>query len=115
MPTTALIAQSVRLKRITSILRGVSEIKVPAGDVEVDVMRGFENHFEEHKVRVNADSTAQLTVLMVPLFIAVDATSNWVSGDVHVHMNYAVRTGYSGASWWSRPLRRIWGSWKIWW
>jgi len=60
---------------------GVSEVMVPAGDAEVDVMRGFENHFECRKVEVKADSATQLTV-------AVDATSHWVSGDVHVHMNY---------------------------
>ena len=68
---------------------GASEITVPAGEVEVDVMRGFENHFEQRKVEVKADSTAQLTVRVAPLFVAVDATSEWVSGDVHVHMNYA--------------------------
>jgi len=68
---------------------GASEITVPAGEVEVDVMRGFENHFEQRKVAVKADSTAQLTVRVAPLFVAVDATSEWVSGDVHVHMNYA--------------------------
>jgi TolB protein len=68
---------------------GVSEIAVPAGGAEVDVMRGFENHFERRKVEVNADSTAQLTVRMAPLSVEVDATSNWVSGDAHVHMNYA--------------------------
>ncbi|MFZ0797687.1 MAG: CehA/McbA family metallohydrolase, partial [Terriglobales bacterium] len=68
---------------------GVSQITVPAGDVEVDVMRGFENHFERRKVEVKADSTSALTVQIVPLFGAVDAMSNWVSGDVHVHMNYA--------------------------
>jgi TolB protein len=68
---------------------GVSEITVPAGNVEVDVMRGFENHFERRKVEVKADSTAQLTARMVPLAVEVDSTSNWVSGDVHVHMNYA--------------------------
>jgi Tol biopolymer transport system component len=67
---------------------GVSEITVPAGDAEVDVMRGFENHFERHKVEVSADSTTQLTVPMTPLSVEADATSNWVSGDVHVHMNY---------------------------
>jgi len=67
---------------------GRSEITVPAGDVEVDVMRGFENHFEQRKVEVKADSTAQLTVRIVPLFIGVDEVPNWVSGDVHVHMNY---------------------------
>ncbi len=68
---------------------GVSEIMVPSGYVEVDVMRGFENHFEQRKVEVKADSTTPLTVRIVPLFVEVDATSNWVSGDVHVHMNYA--------------------------
>jgi len=68
---------------------GVSEIMVPAGYVEVDVMRGFENHFEQHKVKVKADSTVQLTVRLRPLFVESDAASKWVSGDVHVHMNYA--------------------------
>jgi TolB protein len=68
---------------------GESQITLPAGDVEVDVMRGFENHFERRKVNVKVDSTTQLTVQMVPLFAEVDATSSWVSGDVHVHMNYA--------------------------
>ncbi len=68
---------------------GTSEITVPAGEVEVDVMRGFENHFEQHKVNVRADSTVQLTVSMSPIVVEVDATSNWASGDVHVHMNYA--------------------------
>ncbi|MGC1474272.1 MAG: CehA/McbA family metallohydrolase, partial [Terriglobales bacterium] len=68
---------------------GVSEITVPAGDGEIDVMRGFENHFGQRKVNVRADSTTQITVQVVPLFAEVDTTSSWVSGDVHVHMNYA--------------------------
>ncbi|MGO9405365.1 MAG: CehA/McbA family metallohydrolase [Terriglobales bacterium] len=68
---------------------GASEITVPAGAVEVDVMRGFENHFEQRKVEVKADSATQVTVRMVPLFIGVDEVPNWVSGDVHTHMNYA--------------------------
>jgi hypothetical protein len=40
-------------------------------------------------VEVKADSTAHLTVRIVPLFIGVDEVPNWVSGDVHTHMNYA--------------------------
>jgi len=68
---------------------GVSEITVPAGLVEVDVMRGIENHFERRKVDVEADSTTHLTIRIVPLYIGADAAPNWVSGDVHVHMNYA--------------------------
>jgi Tol biopolymer transport system component len=68
---------------------GSSEITVPAGVVEVDVMRGFENHFERRKVEVKMDSTTQLTIALIPLVKELDAKSNWVSGDVHVHMNYA--------------------------
>ena len=68
---------------------GTSQMTVPAGEVEVDVMRGFENHFEQNKVNVKANSTTPLTVHISPIGIAVDATSTWVSGDVHVHMNYA--------------------------
>jgi TolB protein len=67
---------------------GASEITVPAGAVEVDVMRGFENHFEQRNVEVKADATTSLTVRMTPV-VETDATHNWVSGDVHVHMNYA--------------------------
>ena len=68
---------------------GASEITVPAGYVEVDVMRGFESHFERRKMVVDADNTVQLTVRTVPLFIGVDEVPNWISGDVHTHMNYA--------------------------
>lgn len=68
---------------------GTSEVTVPAGNVEVGVMRGFENHFEQHKVEVKPDGTAQLTVLLTSLANQTETKSNWVSGDVHVHMNYA--------------------------
>jgi Tol biopolymer transport system component len=68
---------------------GNAEITVPAGDTEVDVMRGFESHFERRKTNVKVRETTELTVRMVPLFAADDAGSRWVSGDVHAHMNYA--------------------------
>ncbi len=67
---------------------GDSEITVPAGEIEVDVMRGFENRFEQRKVEVKADSTAQLTIRLAALFDEAGTPSRWVSGDVHVHMNY---------------------------
>jgi Tol biopolymer transport system component len=67
---------------------GESTIAVPAGEISVDVMRGFENRFERRKVDVSAGETTELTVRMGTLFITVDATTRLVSGDVHVHMNY---------------------------
>jgi TolB protein len=66
---------------------GTSELTVPAGTVQVDVMRGFEYAFEQRRVEVKPDTTANLTVqlrLMIPY-----EPAEWVSGDVHVHMNYA--------------------------
>ena len=66
-----------------------TEVTVPAGNIEVDVMRGFENHFEQRKVEVKPNGIAQLTVRLTPLANQTEAKSNWVSGDVHVHMNYA--------------------------
>ena len=69
--------------------KGESEITIPAGEVQVDVMRGFENHFEQRKVALKFGETTPLTVRIVPLFVTVDAVTDWVSGDVHVHMNYA--------------------------
>ena len=67
--------------------RGVSEITVPAGSIQVDVMRGFEFAFEQRRVEVKADTTSSLAVRLrasIPY-----EPAEWVSGDVHVHMNYA--------------------------
>lgn len=68
---------------------GESEMTVPAGEAEVDVIRGFENHFERRKVEVRAGQAAALTVQMTPIVSLANRASKWVSGDVHVHMNYA--------------------------
>ncbi len=66
---------------------GTSEIMVPAGSVEVDVMRGFEFGFERQKVEVKPNATTSLTVRLRPS-VPYDP-QEWISGDVHVHMNYA--------------------------
>jgi dipeptidyl aminopeptidase/acylaminoacyl peptidase len=68
---------------------GASEVTVPAGQIEVDVMRGFENRFERRKLEVKADGATSLTVQTIPLPVEADPDAAWVSGDVHVHMNYA--------------------------
>ena len=66
---------------------GVSEITVPVGEVGVDVMRGFEYGVEQRKVEVQSDSTTNLTIRLRPNIPYEPA--EWISGDVHVHMNYA--------------------------
>ena len=67
---------------------GNAEITVPAGRVDVEVMRGFEYRVEEKTIRVTAGETAKVTVQLRPLNLPQQAHSHWVSADVHVHMNY---------------------------
>jgi TolB protein len=66
---------------------GTSELTVPAGSVQVDVMHGFEFGFEQRRVEVTADKTLSLTIQLKPNIPYEPA--EWISGDVHVHMNYA--------------------------
>ena len=67
---------------------GRAELTVPAGSVGVEVMKGFEYRIEAKKIQVAADHTTNLTVRLQPLNLPREARSHWVSGDVHVHMNY---------------------------
>jgi Tol biopolymer transport system component len=67
---------------------GEVEMAVPAGRIEVEVMKGFEYRFEKKSVLVGARQHAMLTIYPQVLELPKDARSQWVSGDVHVHMNY---------------------------
>ena len=51
-------------------------------------MKGFEYEFEQQSVKISAAQDAEVTVHLHPLKIPKDADRHWVSGDVHVHMNY---------------------------
>lgn len=68
---------------------GVSEMTVPAGSVQVDVMRGFEYALEQRRVEVRDGATTQVTIQLRSIEPAQPGATHWVSGDVHVHMNYA--------------------------
>jgi TolB protein len=66
---------------------GTAEMTVPAGKIQVDVMHGFEYAFEQQVVEVKPGTTLNLNVH--PHLILPYEPAEWVSGDVHVHMNYA--------------------------
>jgi TolB protein len=68
---------------------GNAEITLPAGHAEVEVMKGFEYGFERQTVSISAGKKSSLTIHLKPLELPKDISSQWVSGDVHVHMNYA--------------------------
>jgi len=67
--------------------RGEAAVDVPSGVLQVDVMHGFEFAFEQRKVEIKPDAIASLTIQLRPIILYNPA--EWVSGDVHVHMNYA--------------------------
>jgi TolB protein len=62
---------------------GEFEVMVPAGDVRVEALRGFEWIPADETVRAPAGRTATVELRMERL--ADPRQSNWVSGDTHVH------------------------------
>ncbi len=67
---------------------GNAALTLPAGQAEVEVMKGFEYRFERQAVTITAGQKSTLAVHLQPLGLPKEAGSQWVSGDVHVHMNY---------------------------
>jgi TolB protein len=63
-------------------------LDVPAGEITVEVMKGFEYGFEKRSLRIAANQRAEITIRLKALNIPANRQSHWVSGDVHVHMNY---------------------------
>lgn len=68
--------------------KGTSTLTLPEGPIDIEVMKGYEHHFSKQKVTVRANAEQKLTVKLVPLQIPTPPDSQWISGDVHVHMNY---------------------------
>ena len=66
---------------------GRETITVPAGPTRITVWRGFEHKIERRLLNVAPGRDNGLTLRLVPLDLP-DEWLNWLSGDVHVHMNY---------------------------
>ncbi|HXR15589.1 MAG TPA: CehA/McbA family metallohydrolase [Terriglobales bacterium] len=67
---------------------GKAELTVPEGRVDIEVMKGFECRVEERKLQITAGHVTNVTIRLRPMNVPAQAHSHWVSGDVHVHMNY---------------------------
>ncbi len=65
---------------------GNAELTVPLGRVEVEVMKGFE--YQIARETLLSGLHTQLVVHLKPLQIPPDPNSQWLSADLHVHMNY---------------------------
>jgi len=69
-------------------LQEPAEIAVPAGRVTIEVLKGFEHRLERRELRVEPHAQVSHTIRLQPLPLPEDGKSQWVSGDLHVHMNY---------------------------
>jgi hypothetical protein len=63
-------------------------IELPAGTVSVEVMKGLTRPPVLRSVAVTAGETAAVSVVLPAQFWPDASAQRWVSGDVHVHMNY---------------------------
>ncbi len=68
--------------------QGESTLTVPAGATSITVWRGLENHIARQSIEVAAGKSATSTVAIQRLSLPEHWQENWLSGDVHVHMNY---------------------------
>jgi len=66
---------------------GRAELALPAGEVEVEVIRGIEVGPVRRNLKIESGATVDLDVSLER--IANLASDGWWSGDLHVHMNYA--------------------------
>lgn len=70
-------------------VEGNALLDVPAGRATVEVMKGFEYRPQSVTVAITKNQESKLIIRLKRLDIPQERHSRWVSGDVHVHMNYA--------------------------
>jgi len=69
-------------------VKGEAEIAAPVGQAMVVVMKGLEHRYVSQKVTVTEGGVTPVSIQLGRLEIPASSGSRWVSGDVHVHMNY---------------------------
>jgi Tol biopolymer transport system component len=65
-----------------------AEFSAPAGTVQLEVMRGFEYQLESRRIEIRAGQHQSIVIRLRKLPTPYPETARWVSGDLHVHMNY---------------------------
>ncbi len=64
------------------------EIEVPAGEITIEAMKGFEYALEKRTVDIQSGTEANVVMQLRPLEAPAEQREQWISGDLHVHMNY---------------------------
>jgi len=67
---------------------GISNLAVPAGKVTIRVSKGLETTPEIRHIEIQRGQINKARVKLKPLEGNFAATGNWISEDLHVHMNY---------------------------
>jgi TolB protein len=65
-----------------------AEMDVPPGEITVDVQKGFAYKPEHRKILLKNGGYESLTISLKPLDWGKNTPGQWVSSDLHVHMNY---------------------------
>ena len=68
--------------------KGYAEISVPVGKIVIEVMKGFENQLEQRTIEAPAGEETNIEIQLTPMDWRKATNGHWVSGDLHVHMNY---------------------------
>jgi TolB protein len=66
---------------------GKSELDVPVGKIQLEIVGDLEIH-TLHSFDMQPGSTVDYGILVTPHKWAAQGKAHWVSGDLHVHMNY---------------------------
>ncbi|HKO04418.1 MAG TPA: CehA/McbA family metallohydrolase, partial [Candidatus Acidoferrales bacterium] len=67
---------------------GDASLMIPPGKFTVEVMRGFEYAFARKQGEMPPGGLVGVIVHLEKLPLPEDSAGRWVSGDLHVHMNY---------------------------
>jgi TolB protein len=70
-------------------IAGSEQVEVPAGQITIEVMKGFEYALEHRTLNVGERQQASIQIQLSPLEeTSTTRRDHWVSSDLHVHMNY---------------------------
>ena len=69
--------------------RGEEDVELPAGEYEIEVLKGYEGLLQRWPLQVEEgkEARADLKLAKPQAWAGLDA-AHWVSSDLHVHMNY---------------------------
>jgi len=65
-----------------------ANLVVPVGKIKIEAMKGFAYKPVEQTVEIQPGESKHVEIKLEPLDNGLRDAKNWISGDLHVHMNY---------------------------